>query len=181
MQKETSIEHRRGDRCTVKQLQRSAEDPSMWSAEYLTSVCIRRLPRLRKESSGSFSGNLAEGSQNLEAVHIHTNQMESLKIHEVLCRAAVPNLFSTRDQFHGKQFFHSLEGKDRRDGLLACHQIQLNCHLPLTDRVLICIGDPSEWRGPSSHSERPVESEVWHTGPTPMDRFSRGESGLHCT
>ena len=43
------------------------------------------------------------------------------------------------------------------------------------------IGDCSAWRGPSSHSERPVESEVQHTGPTPMDRISRVESGLHCT
>ena len=43
------------------------------------------------------------------------------------------------------------------------------------------IGDPSAWHGPSSHSERPVESEVQHTRPTPTDRFSRGESGLHCT
>ena len=38
------------------------------------------------------------------------------------------------------------------------------------------IGDHSAWRGPSSHSQRPVEIQVWHTGPTPTDRFSRGES-----
>ena len=36
------------------------------------------------------------------------------------------------------------------------------------------IGDRSAWRGPSSHSERPVEKEVWHIGPMPMDRFSHG-------
>ena len=34
---------------------------------------------------------------------------------------------------------------------------------------------------PSSHLERPVESEVRHIGPMPTDRFSRGESGLHYT
>ena len=33
-------------------------------------------------------------------------------------------------------------------------------------------GDRSAWRGPSSHSERPVGREVQHTGPTPKDRFS---------
>ena len=43
------------------------------------------------------------------------------------------------------------------------------------------IGDCSAWHGPSSHAERPAESKVWHTGPTPMDRFPHGESGLHCT
>ena len=43
------------------------------------------------------------------------------------------------------------------------------------------IGDHPARRGPSSHSERPVESEVWHTGPTPTDRLSHGESGLHFT
>ena len=42
-------------------------------------------------------------------------------------------------------------------------------------------GHHSAWHGPSSHLERPVESEVWHTGPTPTDRFSHGESGLHFT
>ena len=35
--------------------------------------------------------------------------------------------------------------------------------------------------GPSSHSGRPVGSEVQHTRPMPIGRFSRGESGLHCT
>ena len=43
------------------------------------------------------------------------------------------------------------------------------------------IGNRSAWRGPSSHSERPVGTEVQPTGPTPIDRFSRGESGPHCT
>ena len=48
------------------------------------------------------------------------------------------------------------------------------------------IGDRSAWCGPSSHSERPVESEVCHAGLTPTDRFfhaepDAGESGLHCT
>ena len=42
------------------------------------------------------------------------------------------------------------------------------------------IGDRSVWHGPSSHLERPVGSKVWHTGPTPTDGFSHGESGLHC-
>ena len=36
------------------------------------------------------------------------------------------------------------------------------------------IGDSSAWHGPSSHSERPVESEGGHTGPTPVDGFSHG-------
>ena len=45
----------------------------------------------------------------------------------------------------------------------------------------LIIGDHSAWHGPSSHVERPLENEVQHTGPTPMDRVSRGESGLHCT
>ena len=36
------------------------------------------------------------------------------------------------------------------------------------------IGDHPARRGPSSHSERPVESEVQHTGPRPTDRFSCG-------
>ena len=40
------------------------------------------------------------------------------------------------------------------------------------------IGDFSAWHGPSSHSERPVGSEVGHTGPMPTDRFSHGGSGL---
>ena len=43
------------------------------------------------------------------------------------------------------------------------------------------IGDRSVWRGSSSHLERPVESEVWHTGPMPTGGFSHAESGLHCT
>ena len=43
------------------------------------------------------------------------------------------------------------------------------------------MGDHTVWHGPSSHLERPVESEVRHMGPTPMNRFSCGESGLHCT
>ena len=43
------------------------------------------------------------------------------------------------------------------------------------------IGDRSAWHGPKSHSKMPVESKVWHTGPMPTDRFSHGESGLHCT
>ena len=34
---------------------------------------------------------------------------------------------------------------------------------------------------PSPHSEKPVGSEVPQAGPTPTDRFSCGESGLHCT
>ena len=42
-------------------------------------------------------------------------------------------------------------------------------------------GDHSVRRGPSSYSERPVESELRHTGPTPTGRFSLGKSGLHCT
>ena len=45
----------------------------------------------------------------------------------------------------------------------------------------VSTGDRSAWRGPSSHSERPVESEARHIGPTPTDRFSHGESGPHCT
>ena len=43
------------------------------------------------------------------------------------------------------------------------------------------IGDRSVGCGPSSYAERPVEIEVRHTGPTPTDRFSHGESGLHYT
>ena len=43
------------------------------------------------------------------------------------------------------------------------------------------IEDPSGWCRPSSHLERPVESEVRYTGSTPTDRFACGESGLHCT
>ena len=43
------------------------------------------------------------------------------------------------------------------------------------------IGDCFAWHGPSSHSERPVGSEVQHIGPMPADRFFCGESGLHCT
>ena len=31
---------------------------------------------------------------------------------------------------------------------------------------------------PSPHSEKPVGSEVQQAGPTPTDRFPRGESGL---
>ena len=46
---------------------------------------------------------------------------------------------------------------------------------------LKAIGDRSAWHGPRSHSEKPVGTGVLHTGPTPMDRFSCGESGLHCT
>ena len=46
--------------------------------------------------------------------------------------------------------------------------------------VLVSRGDHSAWCDPSSHSERSVESEVWHIGPTPTDRFSCGESDLHC-
>ena len=38
----------------------------------------------------------------------------------------------------------------------------------------LVIGDCYTWCGPSSHSERPVESEVQHTGPRPTDRFSCG-------
>ena len=34
------------------------------------------------------------------------------------------------------------------------------------------IGDHSAWCGPSSHLERPVESEVQHTGPTPRRTVS---------
>ena len=52
--------------------------------------------------------------------------------------------------------------------------------LSSAERIFI-TGDHSVWRGPSSHSERPVRSEVQHTGPIPMDRFSHRESGLHCT
>ena len=40
--------------------------------------------------------------------------------------------------------------------------------------TVLSIGDRSAWRGPRSHSKMPVGSEVWHTGPMPMDRFSRG-------
>ena len=39
---------------------------------------------------------------------------------------------------------------------------------------LVFTGDRSAWHGPSSHSERPVESEVRHTGPTPTDVFLWG-------
>ena len=41
----------------------------------------------------------------------------------------VPSLFGTRDQFHGRQFFHGLGWW--KNGFIACHQIQLNCPLPL--------------------------------------------------
>ena len=55
------------------------------------------------------------------------------------------------------------------------------CNQIIDEETFFCIGDCSVWCGPSSHSERPVESKVWHTGPTLMDRFSHGESGLHFT
>ena len=34
---------------------------------------------------------------------------------------------------------------------------------------------------PSPYLEKPVGSEVWWAGRTLTNRFSRGESGLHCT
>ena len=34
---------------------------------------------------------------------------------------------------------------------------------------------------PRPHLGKPVGSEIQHTGPKPTDRFSCGESGLHCT
>ena len=34
---------------------------------------------------------------------------------------------------------------------------------------------------PSPHLEKPVGSEPRQAGPMPRDRFSREESGLHCT
>ena len=37
------------------------------------------------------------------------------------------------------------------------------------------------YREPPPHSEKPVRNEVPQAGPTPTDRFSRGESGLHST
>ena len=72
------------------------------------------------------------------------------------------------------------------DNYVICKQRQLSVFLQnLYTLYLIflpfCIGDHSVWCGPSSHLERPVESEVRHTGPTPMDRLSNGDSGLHYT
>ena len=50
----------------------------------------------------------------------------------------VPNHFDTRDWFHGRQFFHRpMVGG--RDGFIACHQVQLNCHLPLSHISLLMI------------------------------------------
>ena len=61
-------------------------------------------------------------------------------------------------------------------------QLRVCKRQPHTDVSLLIFlplfptGDCSVWRGPSSHSERTVGSEVQHTRPTPMDWFSHGES-----
>ena len=48
---------------------------------------------------------------------------------------------------------------------VLCHNL-----LDLCRGKGMVIGDRSVWRGPGSHSERPVGSEVQYTGPTPTDR-----------
>ena len=54
---------------------------------------------------------------------------------------------------------------------------------PENIKHVIMYGEPFHvWEmWPSPYSEKPVGSEVRQAGPTPMDRFSCGESGLHCT
>ena len=51
----------------------------------------------------------------------------------IMARTVVPNIFGTRDRFCGRKFFHGPGCGG--DGFIACHQMQLNCYSPLTDRV----------------------------------------------
>ena len=61
-----------------------------------------------------------------------------------------------------------------RLNFIAQHKEDGSLRRNVEGKRLMAIGNCSVWRGPSSHSERPVESEVGHTGPTPKDRFSLG-------
>ena len=46
-------------------------------------------------------------------------------------------------------------------------KLDLICIKTKAGKMYRSIKDCSAWRGPSSHWERPVGSEVWHTGPKP--------------
>ena len=61
--------------------------------------------------------------------------------------SVVPNLFGTMDPFCGKTVFHwagwggrgEMRGGGGKGFVIACQQMQLNCHLLLTKRVLMSL------------------------------------------